>query len=95
MQQLQDEDVQHKISTKDTLPLAPQFCAKDEVCNIPTAEDTNVGAIYSDYILSRPSRDCKMTENGLTYWVENRELRRKIQSYYNDPLIDILSNCRI
>ena len=62
MQQLQDEDVQDKISAEETLPSAPQFCAKDKVWNIPTAEDTNVGAISSDYILSRASRDRKMTE---------------------------------
>ena len=36
------------------------------------------------YFDSRPQRECRMTEKGLAYWLENREQRRKNQSYYSE-----------
>ena len=36
------------------------------------------------YFDSRPQRECRMTEKGLAYWMENREQRRKNQRYYSE-----------
>ena len=36
------------------------------------------------YFDSRPQRERRMTEKGLAYWMENREQRRKNQSYYSE-----------
>ena len=39
------------------------------------------------YFDSRPQRECRITEKGLAYWMENREQRRKNQSYYSEIYI--------
>ena len=51
-------------------------------------DPANIGSLPEHagftYFDSRPQRECRMTDKGLTYWMENREQRRKNQSYYSE-----------
>ena len=69
------------MSERDTLEAVTSKAEDSRTENVPTNELNDVAGLLAE---SHPQRTRALTEKGLSYWMETRDLRRKNQDRYRE-----------